>query len=243
MGRRKDGLMGLFIGITRSGKSTPIKAMIPNAKRLLIWDAKNEYGQPFKLKVIRTMPELLAALRKTTGNGRFAFVPTGYSKQEFDQFCRLAHIWNRQKEAVIVIEELAAVTNSGKASGYWGVLVNQSLGLGATILATVQRGQEVDKSVMNASTYLYVCQHNTEDDAKYIAKKLGVPMTKIPRVPLEFLIWTPGMGPIAYGHVEFRKRGNNLRDNDEPVFLKHAPGAKRLNVSRICGKLCGLVYR
>jgi len=27
-----------------------------------------------------------------------------------------------------VIEELAAVTNSGKASGYWGVLVNSLLG-------------------------------------------------------------------------------------------------------------------
>ncbi len=174
MGKRKDGLLGLFIGITRSGKSTPIKAMIPKAKRLLIWDAKNEYGPAFKLKVIRSMPQLLSELRKAKGNGRFAFVPTGYSKQEFDDFCRLAHIWNRQKEAVIVIEELAAVTNSGKASGYWGVLVNQSLGLGATILATVQRGQEVDKSVMNASTYLYVCQHNTEDDARYGEKTWGI---------------------------------------------------------------------
>lgn len=51
--------------------------------------------------------------------------PTGFDKKEFDNFCRLAHTWNRQKEAIIVIEELAAVTNTGKASGYWGVLVNQ----------------------------------------------------------------------------------------------------------------------
>jgi len=236
MGKRNDGLMGLFIGITRSGKSTPIKAMIPKAKRLLIWDAKNEYGPTFNLTVIRSMPQLLSELRKATGNGRFAFVPTGYSKQEFDSFCRLAHIWNRQSPAVIVIEELAAVTNSGKASGYWGVLVNQSLGLGATLLATVQRGQEVDKSVMNASTYLYVCQHNTEDDAKYMAKKLGVSTTKIPRVPLKFLIWSPSKGPIASGNVKFNAHG-------KPAFLKDGPGAKRLVVSSACGIFNGIKYR
>lgn len=195
--------------------------MIPKAKRLLIWDAKNEYGSAFNMKVIRSMPQLLAELRKATNNGKFAFVPTGYSKQEFDQFCRLAHIWNRQKQAVIVIEELAAVTNSGKASGYWGVLINQSLGLGATILATVQRGQEVDKSVMNASTYLYVCQHNTEDDAKYISKKLGVPVEKIPRIPLRFFIWSPCKGEVTSGCVKFSSNG-------EPTFIKDGSERERL---------------
>ncbi len=243
MGKRNDGLMGLFIGITRSGKSTPIKAMLPKAKRLLIWDAKNEYSAAFDVNVIRSMPELLAQLRKTTGNGRFAFVPTGYDKKEFDQFCRLAHIWNRQGPAVIVIEELAAVTNAGKASGYWGVLVNQSLGLGATLLATVQRGQEVDKSIMNASTYMYVCQHNTEDDAKYMAKKLGVPTGTIPRVPLQFLMWSPSKGAIASGHVEFRKNGKVSPTGGSPVFLKKGPGAKRLGIAATCGKFNGLVYR
>lgn len=148
------------------------------------------------------------------------YLATGYSKQEFDQFCRLAHIWKRQSPAVIVIEELAAVTNAGKASGYWGVLVNQSLGLGATLLATVQRGQEVDKSIMNASTYMYVCQHNTEDDAKYMSKKLAVPVNKIPRIPLAFMMWSPSKGEIASGKVTFK--------NDRPIFMKSSPGAKRL---------------
>jgi len=192
MGKRNDGTMGLFIGITRSGKSAPIKAMIKDpkkAKRVLVWDAKNEYGPSLGLAVIKTLPDLLAALKSTKGNGRFSYVPTGFSKQEFDNFCRLAHTWNRQREAIIVIEELATVTNTGKASGYWGVLVNQSLGLGATLLATVQRGQEVDKSVMNAVSYLYVCQHNTDDDARYMAKKLGVKLEGIPRKPLLFTLW------------------------------------------------------
>lgn len=214
MGKRKDGVMGLFIGITRSGKSTPIKAMIKDprkAKRVLVWDAKNEYGPSLGLTVLKTLPELLMTLKSTKNNGRFSYVPTGFDKKEFDSFCRLAHIWNRQKEAIIVIEELAAVTNTGKASGYWGVLANQSLGLGATLFATVQRGQEVGKSVMNAATYLHVCQHNTDDDAKYVAKKLGVELTIIPREPLRFILWSPAKGLMVQGFVKFK--------NNRPLFL------------------------
>lgn len=232
MGRRADGKMGLFIGITRSGKSTPIKAMIKcakKAKRVLIWDAKNEYGPSLGLTVIKSLADLLTTLKKTQGNGRFAYVPTGFDKKEFDHFCRLAHVWNRQKEAIIVIEELAAVTNTGKAAGYWGVLVNQSLGLGATLFATVQRGQEVDKSVMNAASYLYVCQHNTDDDAKYMAKKLGVAITAIPREPLRFLVWSPSKGGLSQGKVTFR---SNL-----PCFSQLIPSKRKLKIDSNCMNL------
>lgn len=223
MAQRKDGVMGLFIGITRSGKSTPIKAMIKDprkAKRVLVWDAKNEYGPSLGLAVIKTLPELLSTLKSTKNVGRFAYVPSSFSKQEFDNFCRLAHTWNRQMEAVIVVEELAAVTNTGKASGYWGVLVNQSLGLGATLFATVQRGQEVDKSVMNAASYLWVCQHNTDDDARYMAKKLGVNINDIPREALIFTIWSPAKGLLSKGYVNFPK---NI-----PRFLDRKTGKRML---------------
>lgn len=122
-----------------------------------------------------------------------------------------------------------------KAFGYWGVLVNRSLGLGTTILATVQREQEVDKSIMNAATYLYVCQHNTEDDALYMSKKLGVDKTKIPRVPLQFMIWSPSCGEIAYGRVDFNRQGR-------PQFLKSEIKKGHLTISPICGKFSGLEY-
>jgi len=222
MGKRKDGTMGLFIGITRSGKSTPIKAMIKNprqAKRVLVWDAKNEYGASLNLIVVKTLPDLLETLKNAKGDGRYAYVPTGFSKAEFDAFCRLAHTWNRQKPAIIVIEELAAVTNTGKASGYWGVLVNQSLGLGATLFATVQRGQEVDKSVMNAASYLYVCQHNTDDDAKYMAKKLGVEVISIPREPLKFILWSPNQGLSLSGYVTFTKNHPQFKVRNKTIPL------------------------
>lgn len=105
------------------------------------------------------------------------------------------------------MEELAAVTNCAKASGYWGVLINQSLGLEATLLAPVQRGQEVDKSVMNASSFLWICQHNTEDDAKYIARKLGINIKLVPRIPLSYTVWAPTKGQINTGGIKFTEKG------------------------------------
>jgi len=233
MGKRKDGTMGLFIGITRSGKSTPIKAMIKNprqAKRVLVWDAKNEYGPSLGLTVIKSLEELLTTLKKAQDSGRFSYVPSGFSKQEFNAFCRLAHTWNRQKPAIIVIEELAAVTNTGKASGYWGVLVNQSLGLGATLFATVQRGQEVDKSVMNAASCLWVCQHNTDDDAKYMATKLGINIRDIPRKPLVFLMWSPSSSTLAKGYINFdTKQGSSSK----PIFNLTYPTSKVININQL----------
>lgn len=251
MTMRNDGIMGLFVGISRSGKSTPIKVFIEKARRLVIWDAKNEYGPVFGLTIIRSLPELLDVLRHCKGAGRFAYVPSGYSRKEFDCFCRLAHTWNRQKEAVIVIEELAAVTHAGKAAGYWGVLVNQSLGLGATLLATVQRGQEVDKSIMNNATYLYVCQHNTDDDAKYMANKIGVNVSLVPRVPMRFLIWSPSRGLIVQGRVEYRAEGKAVTENSpdtlkrqaKPVFYRSGPERKKIKPAVRIGLFHGLRYR
>ncbi len=160
------------------------------------------------MQFVRIIPELLQKPKKTKDNGKFAYVPTQFSKQEFDQFCRLAHIWYRQKECWIVIEELAAVTNCAKASGYWGVFVKRSLGLGATIFATVQRGQEVEKSVMNAASYLWICQHNTKDDVQYMAKKIGVITTLTPRQPLKYLKWSPSQAVQRIGEVRFNSKGN-----------------------------------
>lgn len=223
---RKDGVMGLFIGVSRSGKSTPIKEMIKKAKRLIIWDAKAEYAGN-GIQKVRSLPELLEQLKQTKKTGKYAYIPSSFSKKEFDAFCRLAHIWNKQKEAVIVIEELAAVTNSGKAFGYWGVLINQSLGLGATLLATVQRGQEVDKSIMNNATYLHICQHNTESDAKYMANKIGVNIKEIPREPLKFIIWSPSRGILSIGTVSFI--------NTTPNFTCEIKRRKKLNISSKVG--------
>jgi hypothetical protein len=63
---------------------------------------------------------------------------------------------------------------------------------------------------MNAASYLWVCQHNTDDDARYMAKKIGVELVAIPRVPLKFMIWFPSSLKTLEGYIKFV--------NDNPKF-------------------------
>jgi len=75
---------------------------------------------------------------------------------------------------------------------------------------------------MNAASYLYVCQHNTDDDARYMAKKLGVNINQIPRKPLAFSLWSPSKGLLSQGNVTFK--------NNTPRF-SNATAMNRLNRS------------
>ena len=86
---------------------------------------------------------------------------------------------------------------------------------------------------MNASTYFYVCQHNTDDDAKYMAKKLGVDLTMIPREPLRFLMWSPAKGNLARGVVTFK--------HNRPVFQQQYPVKRTLAHNSMLSLFNGMV--
>ena len=118
--------------------------------------------------------------------------------------------------------------------------------MGATLLATIQRGQEVDKSMMNNATYLYICQHTTDDDAKYMARKIGIPTDIVPRIPMRFLIWTPAKGLLVQGKTEYRKNGKpvvNMVKGAKPVFIPAHDKRKRLMPSATLGLFNRLQYR
>jgi len=192
MGTRKDGKLIYSIGASRSGKSAYVLSQIWDKKRLLVWDVEGEYAAKLKKKlgmiVVSGRRELLAALKKHTGNVRIAYSPpAGKIREEFDFFCRCAFNWIRQAPAAIVCEELAAATNSGKASGYWGVLVSRGLKYEPEIYAVIQRGQEGDKSSMGNATIINICRPNTDKDAIYISEMLGIPVDQIPDKDLHMI--------------------------------------------------------
>ncbi|MBE0470986.1 MAG: hypothetical protein IBX55_15945 [Methyloprofundus sp.] len=234
METRPDGTIGLYMGITRSGKSTPIKEIVKQRDRVLAFDPKGEYVQMGFVKC-ETRAELLKALMDTTGAGKIAFVAN--SRKDFEFWCDCAFNWNRQKEAVLVPEELANVTNSGKAQDSWGRLINQSLAFNPLILATVQRGSEVDKGVMNNASYLHIAQHQTNDDAEYIASKIGVDVSLIPREQYKFIVWRGGKGLLV-------RSGSIQKKGDKHFFRGIKAGSNRvvpLTVEKN-GKFKGVEY-
>ena len=215
---RNDGQLILAIGVARSGKSVLVKRIAEQqAERVLVFDPKGEYVHQLGFTACLSEQELLEQAKATTGAGKLAFIAS--SPAEFERFCQVAFTFNRQAPALIVCEELAAVTNTVKARGAWGRLVNQGLAFEPTIIATVQRGQEVDKSVMNNATYLHLCMHNTDDDAQYVAKKLGIALEQVPRQPLAFLQWRSGLGVVCQGQIDFHGKASGHWPDGTPRFF------------------------
>lgn len=235
---RKNGTMALFLGITRSGKSVPVKRISEKWERVLVYDPKGEYHTELGYDQANTRRELLDMLKTATGNAKINF--PGVSKSDFLFFCDCAFNWNRQKEAMIIAEELGSVTNAGKADGPWNRLINQSMAYGALLIGTVQRGQEVDKSLLNSASFVHVAQHGTDDDCFYIAKKLGVEMEDIPREPLKFFQWTGGRGIVVKGHVDFKGAKSKTWDTGTPRFVRASNG-KPMKFNKT-GRFDGVAY-
>lgn len=228
-GLRNDGILAVAIGVSRSGKSVWLKSAIANDRRVLAFDPNGEYMAQLGFKPCRTRGELLSMLKASKGAAKIAYVK--HDKKEFDFFCDAAFNWNRVEPCTAICEELANVTNVGKADGNWGRLVCQGLKYGPKILATVQRGQEVDKTVMNNATFLHIARHSTEKDRAYIADSLGLSISDIPPEKLQFIQWTSDLGLVCSGRVEFR--------NGKPIFWD---GQKKLTFN-LDGTFAGVKYR
>lgn len=206
---RPDGKMVYSIGASRSGKSQFVLSQVIGDPRLLVWDVEGEYAASFRtslgIEVAEGPQQLMDALRASNGPSRIAYMPTEVRK-DFDLFCALAFQWGKTNPASIVCEELAGSTNSGKAEGHWGVLVSRGLKYGINIYGVVQRGQETSKSLMGNATVLNICRPNTDSDADYLVKMLGLNRQMIPETDLE-MIQRYKDRSISRGRIQFE---NNL---------------------------------
>ena len=215
---RKDGTMILIAGVSRSGKSVFLKRAIEKHKRAIAWDPKAEYQSQLGFDAYHDRHSFLESLKEAgTGNARIAY--TSNSAKDYDFFCDCAFNFNRAESAAIICEELGVVTSSGKAAGHWNRLINQSLAYAPLLIGTIQRGQEVDKTIMNNCSFMHIARHNTDDDAIYMAHKLGIDLSLIPRKPLEFLQWSSDKGVICSGVIDFKGAASKNWAEGTPRFL------------------------
>jgi hypothetical protein len=217
MANREDGTTILNIGKSRSGKTSIIKAVEKLNSRSLAFDPKTEWCE-LGFALHETKESLFNALVNSEKNTKISFA--SYDKKDFDYWAACAFNFNREYETLLIAEELGAVTNAGAAVGHWARLINQGLGFGMVLQATVQRGQEVDKTIINNSTAINVFQHATEQDAQSMADRIGVDISEIPRSPMEFIVWTPVHGIII-------KKGRVNYKNGVPRFTGIKKGTSR----------------
>lgn len=192
----------MVCGGSGSGKSAWTKQQVARAARLIVWDVDDEYGDAGCKRVTRAS-ELLALLRSAGKSkpARVAYVapPTAAA---FDYWARCVLAWGN---CTAVAEELATVTNPGKAPPGWGSLVSRGRKYGIKIVGVTQRPSEADKTIMGNATLIHVGRMTRAGDRAYMAREMDIPQADIDRLKtLEYIERNAG-GGIKRGRVTFPK--------------------------------------
>lgn len=185
--RRSDGTLHYVTGSMGSGKTSLVRQATLAAPRALYWDGKGiDWGPRERCRVV-DLHELRAVISAPAG--RFS-VRVPATKENFERFCRLAWVWGRLRPGVIVVDEIADVTNVGKAPQAWGEIARKVRAYGTDVWVTTQRPQECDKTAQGNAMMFHCGLMADADDQVYVARRLlgGVPVADVASLaPLEFL--------------------------------------------------------
>lgn len=174
--RRPDGELVAVTGCSGSGKSLHTMRRAAGASRLLVWDAHLEWSGRGCTPVSK-IPDL-ARLCRSKGPAQLAFIGP-MTRENFALFSRIALCWAKLGPCTVVVEELADVTDPGKAPQEWGELIRYARKLGCNLYALTQRPSESDKTII-ANAHRIVCHAmGRDDDARYMAKELRVSVEEV----------------------------------------------------------------
>lgn len=203
---RSDGVLTVCAGRSRMGKSTLIAQRTGKSRRLLVHDSKGDPRDWPRCHVVTSPAVLVRTLRHAgDGPGRYRLVDG--QAQHFDAFCRIALAWSREFGPVdIVVDELANVTNPGKAPPGWGQVVRTGLYLGGNIYALTQRPQESDTTCFGNAGELITFHLTRQGDRSKMASELDCDHQRIAGLqPLHYLSRTLG-GELVEGVVALPKK-------------------------------------
>lgn|SRR5574340_710014 len=197
-----------YIGASGSGKSAAMKQRIAAAKpsRLMVWDPQGEYAPLFRVRPIKAMKDVHAALmRAGTGPALLVFDPAPDPKvmvDQFDAFCTLAYaagggMW-------LLAEELSDVTTAGWAPGGWSMVSRKGRHKGMTVLGATQRPAAVDKHFFGNASRVRCGRLNYDADVRTMGNVLRVPHEDIGNLqPLEYIERDMKTGVTTRGKLSF----------------------------------------
>ncbi len=200
----------LVAGASRSGKTFWTVHQVRAERRLLVWDAKGEWWRHDCRTV--TSP---AELRELVATNPPTFARIAYARPctpaEFEFFCRCAWVWIRAARGAIVVEELADVTNPGKAPTAWGEILRKGLAFGPAIYAVTQRPSESDKTAIGNSSRVHCHRMARAADIRYMAAELRVPVADVEALAPWDWIERDALGQVTRGRGVKRAQSRATR--------------------------------
>lgn len=188
--------------------------------RLLVWDFKHDpaldgLGVPMS-GALGDAAAYIRAMRSARFAIRVQPDHAGDVIAQFDVFCKAA--W-AAGNLVMFVDELAEVTKANKAPPAWRRCVNvgrdyrgqDGARKGLAIIGVSQRAAEVDKSFVSNVDVIHVGRLTFSEDAKSMARALGVRPEEISRMPdlhwIERRAWEvePVRGVLSFGNEKAKK--------------------------------------
>jgi hypothetical protein len=169
-----DGKLEVIAGASRSGKTAYTVRAVKRLSRICAYDPEDQWSKLPGWRGVGSRAALWDALQKG-GALRLAFVPGGDIRAEFDYWARAVFYAGRYVQPLgVIAEELADVTNAGKAPGHWGLLLRRGLKRGIDIFAISQRWSEADKTGLGNASSVVMFRQSSGDDVRYLARKFDV---------------------------------------------------------------------
>lgn len=198
----------VVVGASGSGKSSWLRSLpeLAKARRFIAWDPDQDH----KCHHCTSRAEFARTLKGAVASGKpfrvgLCIDPT---PANFEFFCRC--VWAiASADALVhcVVEELADVTTSGKASATWGQMIRRGRKYGLVLYAVTQRPAEIDKTTYSQCVNRWCGRLDNEIDAKRMAQLLNVPPQRVSELePLQFLYRGPMDRQPIEGKVKIPRR-------------------------------------
>lgn len=177
-----------YIAMSGFGKSQALKQSIPTrGARVVLWDPDNDH----KANHYQDKRQFIAALIAAVKSGRgFRIAWDGQVDVEtFEWWCSVVwSVLDGNKELIVVIEELADVSESAaKASFWWGQLNRKIRKYGGVLHWTTQRSQEVSKTAYSQCAVKFIGYPNDGANLKALATMVAVSEDSLKALkPLQF---------------------------------------------------------
>lgn len=170
-----DGRLEVIGGASRSGKTAYVVRAVKKSRRVCAWDPEAQWCELPGWRRVGSRAALWEGLQKPWPM-KLAFVTGGDLQPEFDYWARAIMYAGRYVAPLdAVAEELADVTNAGKAPGNWGLLLRRGLKRGINLFALSQRWAEADKTGLGNASAVVVFRQSSNDDIRYLARKFSLP--------------------------------------------------------------------
>lgn len=213
--KHRDGEAYFVVGSRGAGKTEWTMQQTHAATRLLVWDSVQQWSKRGLVQPVWSMDELAAAVAadlRAPGRLRIGYAgPIKLSLRDksiplFPVFCRIAWAWLRRRAgSTLVVEELADVTQPGKAPDSWGEIVRKSRHECASrVFALTQRPAESDKTIAGNADIIHCGRLSLPRDRRSMAEYLDVPIADITRLQsLQFIERDMRTHRLCKGMVKF----------------------------------------